>query len=97
MKMIGLENPIAAMIAPVQIDPVQWALGQDDFMGDVALKRDASDDGIRQPFTKSSFRPMKIAAGKLPFKGGGAYGKPIQFDSRTRRITGDFQEGLRCN
>lgn len=91
MKVVGLEEPVCAVMPAMKIDPLHGTFGQRDFMSDEAHQGDTRNHGMLKAVTKRGFAAMKIASGKVPLERSCACGNAVEFDSGTRRITGDLQ------
>ena len=80
VKFVGPEEPILAVAATMEIQPVLWTESQEDFLGDITGERKPEANGMFQAFLKSSHGPLKIARGKVLLVRGGADGFAIKFD-----------------
>jgi hypothetical protein len=94
LKMVRLDEPILAVVAAVQIDPIHGAFGKSDFARYVAGKRDADDERMLKPAAEGSESAVEIAAWEFFLEWRGASRDAIEFDGGAGRVAGDF-EGLR--
>ena len=91
MKVIRLQQPVLAVIVPMNVDPFHWAIDEKDFPRSVAQQGETGGQGMFETRSKGSACAMKISAGKFFFKQGDSDDDRIHFDGSARRRAGDFQ------
>jgi len=63
LKMVGLDEPILAVMAAVKVDPIHGAFGEGDFASYVAGQRNAHNERMLEPFADGGEGAMEVAAG----------------------------------
>ena len=84
MKLVRFEEPVLAMTPAMQIEPVFWADGQQDLLGDVSRKSEAEVNGMLEAFLEGSEGPLKITGGKVLFVGSGSGVFAVEFYGGSR-------------
>jgi hypothetical protein len=98
MEVLGFEEPVFSPIAALEGDPIHRAFGECELFGSVTGETDASDHGMLEAGADGRPGFVKIAAGKIPFKGSRADDNSVQLDRGARRIACDlyfFGKGAR--
>ena len=93
MEMVGLEEPILAMMTSVKINPIHRPFGESDLVGDEAPQGNARDHGVLEALAKRGLGAMKIAARELLFQGCGSGRNSVKFHGGAGWIACDC-EGL---
>src|SRR5882724_7576534 len=86
MEMICLEEPVLALAAAIQRNPIQRALCEREFFRGVTGKADTCNQGVLEPRAKRSLCFVKVAAGKILLARRGANSDAVEFYGRTRGL-----------
>ena len=91
VKVIRFQQPVLAMVPPIQRNPVHGAFRERKFLGDVARQPDARNHWMFEPRAKRRSCLVKVAARIIFLEGCGAQDNAIDFDRGPRWIAGDLQ------
>lgn len=89
VKAICFEEKIFAVFVAVERDPFHGAFGQRNFFCGVAREIEARDKWMFETRTNRSMRAVKVAAGIVFFKWGGADDDAVDLDGGAGRRAGD--------
>jgi hypothetical protein len=91
VEFVGFEEPVFAVAPAMEIEPIFRAESQQNFLCDVARKRQAEVDGMLEALLKNGHGALKIARGKVLLEGCGADDFVVEFDGCSGRAGGDFE------
>jgi hypothetical protein len=91
VEFVGFEEPVFAVAPAMEIEPILGAKGEENFLCDVAGKRETEVDGMLEALLKNGHGALKIAGRKILFEGCGAHDFLVEFDGCSGRAGGDFE------
>ena len=89
MKVIGLQQPVAAVIVALEGHPVRGAFGKLNFLGGVTVEGEASDHGMFEARAEGGSCFVEIAAGNIFLVRSAAHEDAVDLYGRARWCTGD--------
>ncbi len=96
MDFVGFEEPILAMTPAMQIEPILWADGKKNFLGDVSRKSEPEMNGMLEALLKSGQGTLEETGGEILFVGSGAGVFSVKFDGGAGGRGNDFERFGGC-